>query len=242
MMLIIVSIIFSCTTSPEVFEYPERQIDRPPTLPKEVTAWHIPTILGVWDYNDEYCLFPPIPFPVLFETGITDNLTLNSLLFIPISLDYALLISEIHSVVLSGGIVGLTITGNEGIIMPLLGATYSYLLGDSIKFNTGLNVQMPLYLSFDDFMLAGITLTNTTIFDFQLLDKAMLSVGASLYFRNTKLLYKDSFPIGRAFDYDISIMPSIKLNYNINHEWDIELYSVISSDLYGVTIDFIRYY
>ena len=62
-----------CAAGPKLKDYPERQIDRPLTLPKGVASWKTLMVPGyVKDNSGSVTLFP-IPYPLIWETALSDD-------------------------------------------------------------------------------------------------------------------------------------------------------------------------
>jgi len=80
-----------CASGPQLESYPRREIERPYTLPEGVAAWHIPTIFGYIRDNSSLKTLPPVPFPLLWESSISDNW---NLIWSPVPLGFAYQISN----------------------------------------------------------------------------------------------------------------------------------------------------
>lgn len=67
-------IVFSgCAAGPRLKDYPQRQIDRPLTVPKGVASWQIPVIAGVVKDNAGSNTLFPVPYPLIWETALSDD-------------------------------------------------------------------------------------------------------------------------------------------------------------------------
>ena len=244
--LIIISIFYSCTTSPEVYDYPERQIDRPPTVPKGVSAWHIPTFIGVWKIEGETAIIPPIPIPIGVEVGVTDNFALYNIFgFLPIMMSYTPYRTSLNYITLSGPIGGLLFYIDGVYINPTLDCTFGVVLSDNIKLTTGIQYSSAFRVSPEFQFIPFSNVNNRTSIGYQIADKTYLSFALNTYFYNTNYFnVENGFKLGNINEYGFSMEPVLRLSQSFNHEWDMELSTSINttSDMYAIILDFVRYY
>lgn len=90
-----VVLISACASGPELEKYPRTQIDRPYTLPDGVATWRTPIVTWYEKDNTDSYFIPPIPVPLLWQSSLTDNLTLNWSPF-PLSLSHQWFDSGAH--------------------------------------------------------------------------------------------------------------------------------------------------
>src|SRR5687768_11386684 len=65
-------ILGGCAASPKLDSFNRREIDRPYTLPEGVAAWHVAAVGGVVQDNSNKVTVPLIPYPLLWETALSD--------------------------------------------------------------------------------------------------------------------------------------------------------------------------
>lgn len=75
--LAVISLLASCTSGPELQKYPRTQIERPYTLPKGVATWQTFVPTGYFSDNTSTSFLPPIPIPLVWQSSLSDNWTLN---------------------------------------------------------------------------------------------------------------------------------------------------------------------
>ena len=123
----------ACTSSPSLETYPERQIDRPYTLPDDVATWT--TAVGASVVDDGQSNISAAINPLIFEQALTDSLTLEYAP-IPLGLRYQIANTEqnIWGVSLRTGIGYSSFSGV--LFEPTLGFYHRYRPGGSFAWES----------------------------------------------------------------------------------------------------------
>jgi hypothetical protein len=125
-----------CASGPELEKYPRTQIDRPYTLPKGVANWQIPTIMGLISDNSGSIFIPPIPVPLIWQSSITDDWTLN---WTPLPMSVSHQFSHTKEQVFGTtfGLGGFSWSSTSGIIiMPQIALYHRYAFSPTFALET----------------------------------------------------------------------------------------------------------
>ncbi|MEM7645291.1 MAG: hypothetical protein AAF203_00145 [Pseudomonadota bacterium] len=118
----------ACTSSPNLESYPQRQIDRPFTLPDDVATWT--SVVGTSVVDDGRSSSSLNLNPLIFEQALNENLTLE---YSPIPLGLRYQISNTEQNILGASLrTGIGYSSFSGLILqPILGFYHRHRPGGS---------------------------------------------------------------------------------------------------------------
>jgi len=205
----------SCTSSPNLETYPERQIDRPYTLPDDVATWT--TAVGASVVDDGRSNFSTNINPLIFEQAITENLTLEYSP-IPLGLRYQIANTEenIWGVSLRTGIGYSSFSGV--LFEPTLGFYHRYQPGGSFAWESSASYSR----EFTDQPVEAETAFLSTGPMFQLSDTIVLNPKIGFGVSRNELAEFEDYE-GFQFDVDeflFSVPASVGFRWLFHRQWE----------------------
>lgn len=126
--VILIALVVGCTSSPNLDSYPERQIDRPYTLPDDVATWTTSVSTSLVDDGEQQLELTAMP--LTWQQALSDKWTLEySPLPLAARYQIANTATNVWGIRFGSGIGYSSFSGV--ILQPVLGAYHRYKFGNS---------------------------------------------------------------------------------------------------------------
>jgi|GEM_PF-4487469 len=213
---VIFSILAACTSSPNLETYPERQIDRPYSLPVGVATWT--TAVGADLVNDERGTSSFGLNPLIFEQALTENLTLE---YSPIPLGLRYQISNSEQNLWGASLrTGIGYSSFSGVILePTLGFYHRFRPGGSFAWESSVAYSREFSARSREaesaFLFTGPML--------QISEKMVLTPTVGLGVARNELAEFDEYDEGALLDVDefaFSVPASMGLRWLFHRQWE----------------------